>query len=415
MTAKAPGGRPRSGYVGGPYKVIAADFTGDGKTDLAISYYPIDALTIEAGDGKGRFRRLAINTFACKNKSTIEPIFNIAQGDVDGDGLPDLAAGVGGSPQPDLQKKLTPEELKPHWAGCVIVAKNMGRGRFKSMAQFPVESQAKGVRLADLDKDGRLDLLYTARGANYPVGMIIGKLYIRQGLGDWKFGPALGFDAGRSAYYVETADLNNDGFLDILVPNEHAPMVQYWLNPGRDIFKNPSGLEHHVVTATRIPGKPTHCINDVRAADLDGDGNLDLVTANLGTGTLSVFPGNGDGTFGKDTLLDGGKYNAFLAVADLDKDGDLDIAVSHWAADTTAVLLNKGNGDFAPRKDYKTAMRNYGLAIFDADGDGNLDIVTANYVDRSISLLRGKGDGTFYPAVTTPKGLRLVDGRWVPE
>ena len=49
------------------------------------------------------------------------------------------------------------------------------------------------------------------------------------------------------------------------------------------------------------------------------------------------------------------------------------------------------------------------------DRDGKLDMVTANYRDRSMSLLKGKGDGSFEPAVTTPKGLRLVDGKWVPE
>jgi len=396
------GKRPLAGYVGGPYKVIAADFTGDKIIDLAVSHYPIDAITVEQGDGKGRFSRLAIFTIPADNRPDIEPIFNIAEGDIDGDGLLDLAIGVGGTAESP--------------AGRAVVARNIGQGRFEKMAEYPVQSMAKGVALADLDNDGRLDLMYTARGAGYPTGMIIGKLLIRQGLGDWKFGPVLEFDAGHSAYYVETADLNNDGFLDILVPNEHAPTVQYYMNPGKQIFKHPEAIVHRVVEASKIPGRRSHAINDVRAADFNGDGKLDLVTANLGTNTMSVFLGNGDGTFQRDTLYGGGGgYCAFLAVGDLDEDGHLDFVVTHWAQDTMAVFLNRGDGTFFPGTAYKTAMRNYGVAVLDADGDGKLDVVTANYIDRSISLLKGKGDGSFEPAVTTPKGLRLREGKWTPD
>ena len=80
-------------------------------------------------------------------------------------------------------------------------------------------SQAKGVAFADLDRDGRLDLLYTARGSGYKDDVKRGVLTIRRGLGAWKFGAPIESDAGKSAYYIDAADLNNDGFLDIVVPN----------------------------------------------------------------------------------------------------------------------------------------------------------------------------------------------------
>jgi len=401
-----PEKRPLNGYVGGPYKVIAADFTGDGIVDLALSYYPIDVVTIERGDGRGRFSRLAVNQVPYDNRTHIEEIYNIAQGDIDGDGLPDLVIGIGG-----YGKRGVPASFP----GRAVVAGNAGRGRLKRMAQFHSESLAKGVACADLDRDGRLDLMYTARGSAYPGDTKIGKLYVRQGLGDWKFGPALEYPAGPSAYYVETGDLNNDGFPDILVPNEHGDTVQVYMNPGRELFKG-GQLSHHVVRPSRIPGRRSHAINDVRAADFNGDGKLDLVTANLGTNTVSVFPGNGDGTFQRDRLYDGGGgYCAFLAVGDLDNDGDLDFVVTHWAQDTMAVFINRGDGTFFPGTAYKTGLGNYGVTLLDADRDGKTDVVTANYRDRSISLLKGKGDGSFEPAVTTPKGLRLINGKWVPE
>jgi len=264
--------------------------------------------------------------------------------------------------------------------------------------------------------DGRLDLAYTARGSGYEGDTAIGKLTIRQGLGEWKFGPALDFEAGRSAYYVETGDLDNDGFLDILVPNEHADSVIYWINPGREIFTNPQALSPHVVhVGKRLEGERSAGVNDVRAADVNGDGKLDIVTANLGPSTISIFSGNGDGSFQKDTLLDGGKDCAFLGVGDLNGDGKLDIIVTHWTGDFMSVFVNEGNGGFLPRADYKTGLGNYGVTLCDLNSDGKLDAVTANYRERSFSVLLGVGDGTFKPAVTTPSGLHLVHGKWVEE
>ncbi len=403
---EAPRERPTRGYVGGPYKVIAADFTGDGIVDLALSYYPIDVVTLERGDGQGQFSRLAVNQVPYDNRPNIEAIYNIAHGDIDGDGLPDLAIGVGGYGE---------RGVPASFPGRAVIARNMGQGRFERMVEYSSESLAKGVRLADLDNDGRLDLQYTARGSSYPGDTKIGKLYVRQGLGDWKFGPALEFEAGPSAYYVETADLNNDGFLDVLVPNEHGPSVQVYMNPGKEIFKNPQAWSHRVLHASPIPGRRSHAINDVRAADFNGDGNLDLVTANLGTNTISIFPGNGDGTFQRDTLYDGGGYCAFLAVGDLDNDGHLDFVVTHWAQDSMAVFLNRGDGTFFPGTAHKTGLGNYGVTLLDADRDGNLDIVTANYRDRTLSVLKGNGNGSFQPAVTTNQGLRLQDGKWIPQ
>jgi hypothetical protein len=401
---QSPQKRPQTGWFGGPYRVVAADFTGDNVLDLVIGY-TVDALTLERGDGHGRFSRLALVSIPHDDRQTIEGVHNIAYADLDNDGRLDLAIAVGsGSPG--------------FMTGRVVLARNLGEGRFERMAEFPTESLAKGVRLVDLDKDGRLDLVYTARGSGYKGDTAVGKLTIRQGLGGWKFGPPLYFAAGPSAYYVELGDLNNDGFVDILVPNEHSNSVNYWLNPGKTIFSDQRKLAsgHRVVRAGMRPqDKRTPAVNDVRAADLNGDGKLDILTANLGVSTISIFLGNGDGSFQKDILLDGGKDCAFLGVGDLNGDGKLDFVVTHWTGDFMSVFLNKGNGEFLPRKDYKTGLGNYGVALADFNSDGKLDAVTANYRERSFSVLLGGGDGTFQPAVTTRSVLRLQQGKWVPE
>lgn len=395
------------GYVGGPYKIVAADVTGDKLVDVVLGYHQLGLVAVELGNGRGQMTPLALNDFSdadrkinSDDKTWSEPhVHNLALGDIDGDGLVDLIAAVGGL-----------STIKP---GRILIARNLGKGQFERQVEFGVPSQAKGVRLADLDRDGRLDAIYTARGSGYQDDLKRGILYLRRGLGNWKFGSAIECDAGKSAYYVETADLNNDGFLDVIVPNEHDSCATYFLNPGKSLFINAKPLADRIVRATQIPNRRSHAVNDVRAADLNGDGNQDLVTANLGTSTISIFLGNGDGTLQKDKILEAGKNGAFLGVGDFDKDGDSDFVITHWTENFASVFLNRGDGTFVSRKDYKTGLGNYGVDVEDLNRDGHLDIVTANYREKSTSILMGIGDGTFKPAVTKPKGLRLVNGKWV--
>ena len=398
----------KSPVVGGPYKVIAQDFTGDGIVDLAIANYTGGVFTIEQGDGKGNFTHLCLNTVRVPHEmNRIPQIYNISSGDINNDGLNDLAIG---------------------FECFVSVLKNIGNGKFEEIILYSTESPAKGIKFVDLNNDGILDLLYTSWGTGRPEDTPIGKLYIRQGLGNWKFGTAIIADAGKGAYYIETADFTGDGYLDIFVPNERTSTVTYWINPGKYIF-NAAYKEVSQLAAKmrgdlliiqghnlerRVLQTSGWNINDVRLADFNGDGYLDLITANWGSSNISVFFGNGK-DFQKEQLIPCGQSCTFLAVADLENDGDLDFIATHWTEDFLSVFLNKGNGEFEPMKKYKTALGNYGVTIFDADGDGNLDIFTANYKARSISILKNRGDGTFAHAVTIPKGFQKVGDRWMPE
>ena len=407
----------KSPAVVGPYKVIAQDFTGDGIIDLAIAYYAdgfINAtanhtsgvFTIEQGDGKGNFIHLSLNTVHVPHEmNRIPQIYNISSGDIDKDGLNDLAIGI---------------------ENFALVLKNVGNGKFEEIIRYSMRSLVKGIKLVDLNNDGILDLLHTSQGTGRPGDTPTGKLYIRLGLGNWKFGTAITVDAGQSAYYIEAADFTGDGYLDIFVPNERISTVTYWINPGKyifnDTYKEVSRLEtkmggdsliiqeHNL--ESRVLQTSGWNINDVRLAEFNGDGYLDLITANWGSNNISVFLGNGK-DFQKEQLIPCGENCTFLAVGDLNSDGDLDFVVTHWTEDFLSAFLNKGNGEFEPMKKYKTALGNYGVTVFDADGDGNLDIFTANYKARSISILKNKGDGTFVHAITVPRGFKKAGDRWV--
>ena len=141
----------------------------------------------------------------------------------------------------------------------------------------------------------------------------------------------------------------------------------------------------------------------VAVGDLNHDGNLDFVTANVGDDTVSVVLGNGDGTFQPAAIYPVGSGPAAVVVADLNHDGNLDLVTANTGAlqpgTTVSVLLGKGDGTFGPAATYVVGSGPHSVAVGDFNHDGNLDLVTANFVSRTASVLLGNGDGTFGPAV----------------
>jgi hypothetical protein len=136
----------------------------------------------------------------------------------------------------------------------------------------------------------------------------------------------------------------------------------------------------------------------VVAADVNGDGKLDLVTANAGGNSVTVQLGNGDGTFQATQAYGTGAGPASVAVGDLNGDGKLDVVTANQGDNTVSVLLGNGDGTFGAARNYAVGSQPVGVAI--GNFDGKLDIVTANQGDGTVSLLPGNGDGTFGAART---------------
>jgi hypothetical protein len=131
----------------------------------------------------------------------------------------------------------------------------------------------------------------------------------------------------------------------------------------------------------------------VVTADLNGDGKLDLITANANDITISVLIGNGDGTFGAAHTYVVGPGPDSVAVGDFNGDGKLDIVTANEGNNTVSVLLGNGDGTFQAAKNYAVGSQPASVAV--GNFDGKLDIVTANQGDDSVTLLPGNGDGTF--------------------
>ena len=157
--------------------------------------------------------------------------------------------------------------------------------------------------------------------------------------------------------------------------------------------------------------------NSVAVADLDGDGDLDLVSANFMSEDLTLFLQSAPGLFDPTPLVlhDGpGITSAPIAVtaADLDGDGDQDLAVAHIDPDGVSVYFQTAPGVFDPNAlliGSSTMRFPRSISAADLDGDGDTDLVTANKDSNNLTLFFQSVPGGFHPAPMILGGSGLTD------
>ena len=203
---------------------------------------------------------------------------------------------------------------------------------------------------------------------------------------------------GRGPRWVAVADVNHDGTPDILVTNDEGESVSVLLGDGAGNFH-------------QSPGSPFACghlPNDIGIADMNGDGNLDLVIPNHQSPTITILLGDGKGSFhpAPSSPIDVHSYPHphGVAVADFTGDGHPDVATDSWGNNQVELLTGDGSGGLrTPGRFFPTGHRPYErLRTADFNRDGQPDLVTTNLDDGTVSILLGDGKGGFHPSPGSP-------------
>ena len=316
----------------------------------------------------------------------VSAVRQVAVGDVNNDGLPDIVgAYVNGGIRAIAWIKQTD-------------------GSFGTQTPLgQVTQTAITLRLADLNGDGKLDLL-----ANFVEG---GELQALLGNGDGTFRAASAdIHVGFGQFVIFTvADVNHDGKPDV-VGLKDSNTVGILPGNGDGTF----GTGYSVAVASGSGG--------LAVGDLNGDGRPDIVTVQF-SGSASVEFGNGDGTFGTSASygVSGGlstagsgeeRVSGKVVLGDLNGDGKSDIVVVGQNAVT--ILLNNGDGTFPTTGGtaYAVGGSPVTAALADVNGDGKLDLVVET-ASRSVSVLLSNGDGTFQPQVSYSTAPSDDDGNMI--
>ena len=158
-----------------------------------------------------------------------------------------------------------------------------------------------------------------------------------------------------------------------------------------------------------VPGENYY----LRAGDFDGDGLLDVATANTDTNDFSVLLGDGKGGFAPEIRV--GVPDGPFAVGDFDRDGFDDLAISSYGTDEVIVLLGKGNGTFGDAVLVPVGDGPEAVVAADFNGDGRADLAVPNYGSGDVSILLGRGDGSFLPEMRStvdPGAFALAAGEF---
>jgi len=372
-------------WYGGAASFQVTDLNNDGFKDIVAT-----ASVGSTGDGYRIVMNQGNGTFGPEITGTGgQYTFVVLAGDVDLDGDKDV---------------LTVD----NYSNELTVHPNNGSGQFPSpvlySAGFP--SISNKLEAADIDNDGDLDIATSANSRtaiNVSVAVSINN-------GGGVFSPAINYSGFNGGVGVKLRDINNDGFADLVFASgiNTTPYDFFTaLNNGNGTF---AALQRWPMNSCGW--------NDLDVADLDNDGDLDVIVGEW-LGCPSVpFSGQriflsynqGGGIFSAPTIKIVNPFPGPIAVCDFNEDGFVDIATGQ--SSSVDISLNDGTGDLLAAATFPMSQSPFDILAADLNNDGHIDIASCNYGsnpgDYNLTVRLGNGNGTF-------QSVQLIDAAYSPD
>lgn len=422
--------RELSDTVVGIQDIIVADIDGDGDSDLGIAQF--------SGDTISWFRDQTIHSSTTfpnplELTRTSDGTYDVVLGDIDGDGDLDIVAS-------------SAYDNSIRW-----YEQNSQDGSFTARLVGNFANGPRGLHLADIDADGDLDIVSATAVDNR-----ISWWTNLNGDGSAWF-QNFANDTVLAARDVFTADLNGDGLVDILSASSGDDTIRWFQNTGvplnnrfitRTIATNADGArsvfaadidgdgDMDVMSASYYDDKIVWYQNidgdgltwaprtistnvdgarSIFAADVDNDGDVDILTASTFDHSIRWFENNGPAlipTFTENILSSGEQGAQFVTAADIDSDGDLDIVSVAAFPDTTDVsriawFENDGSAEpsFVRNTIDTKNDRPISAAVADLNGDGRMDVVSGSMLDDTVIVYFNEGGQIRFESSDTAPGF----------
>jgi uncharacterized protein (TIGR03437 family) len=366
-----------------PWEIIVTDFDRDGHADVVVGTLEEQVQAHSANSG-------SVSVLFGRGDGTFEgaPAYplpatpsSLASADFDGDSIPDLLLGYA-----------------PTGGATVLLGK--GDTTFSTPRQLLTASGSSnlpainGVAVADMNQDGKPDVVLANNSAR--------SIHVLPGRGDGTFSAAITAATALPPNAVTTGDFNGDGRLDIAAATSESrssatSTISVFLGNSTGGYSSPVNLVAGIVLTQLI------------AADVNGDGKLDLLAADYGTytnngpekGGLLLLTGKGDGTFNPPVNLVPNLQASRAVYTDVNGDGVPDLLVTGERpgfAFVVAYLQGQSGGAFDSPVYLRSDFGPGDLTVGDFNADGTPDMMVAHCCgDTYLGLYIGNGDGTFQP------------------
>jgi hypothetical protein len=372
--------------------IAVADFNNDNIDDIIAANTGDQTMSITNGNGDGTFgsrtlitgygaRHLTVDDF---NNDTYPDVIginylfsdlNISLGNGDGNFQDTYFTAADGGADDIISGDWNEDDnidVATFGNNGIAIQLGDGTGQFASPVVYPAGNPGGGTKMltpGDFNNDNHLDIAGVFASQN--------QLAVLMGNGDGTFDAAIVIMVPDYPRHVIAGKLNNDDFDDIVTSGNSSNDISIVLSNGNDTFQSPQ-----LITMTGDP-------DGVDIFDANGDTFMDILVACSNDDLIRLFPGNGNGTFDAAMEIEVPASNNLtkIAHADINGDGEHDIVGSFYLTNRAGVFIGNGDGTFQPALGYAADEAPDDVMTRDFNGDGSEDIAILNTGTNNISVI----------------------------